>query len=157
MRQLVTRRPVCDADQEFLFGVFCSAQSEKFESLGLSPDQQEQLLRMQFQAQRRSYSSQYPRGDFDVVLINGVPAGNLYTQRGPDKYVLIDITLWPQYRNNGVGAELVRELIQEASAAGKAVNAHVLRDSPAWRLWQRLGFREVADDGVYLRLSTAEV
>jgi len=148
----MTTRPICDADQEFLFEVFCSAQAEKFELLDLPPDQQEQLLRMQYQAQRRAYLSEFPDADFDVVLIDEVPAGNLYAQRGPDRFVLIDITLLPEYRNSGVGADLVRQLIARASAAGKALNAHVSKENPAWRLWQRLGFRQVGDDGVYLTI-----
>ena len=152
MQKPVTRRPGCAADQDFLFGVFCSAQAEKFESLSLLPDQQEQLLRMQYQAQRRAYLGQYPDADFDLVLINGVPAGNLYALRGPDKFVLIDITLLPEHRNSGVGADLVRQLITKASAAGKALNAHVSKENPAWRLWRRLGFRKISDDGVYLTI-----
>jgi ribosomal protein S18 acetylase RimI-like enzyme len=152
MRNSVTTRPICGADEEFLFGVFYSAQAEKFELLDLPPDQQEQLLQLQYQAQRRAYLSEFPGADFDLVLMNGVPAGNLYALRGPDRFVLIDITLLPEHRNSGVGAELIRQLIAAASAAGKALNAHVAKDNPAWHLWRRLGFEVVDDDGVYLRI-----
>lgn len=150
MPHSATRRPITDADLDFLFEVFCSAQGEKFAALDLHPEQLEQLLRTQFEAQRRSYLSQFPDADFDLVLIDGVLAGNLYAQRGPGEFVLIDITLLPQHRNSGAGGELIRQLIAEANTAGKPLSAHVAKDNPAWHLWQRLGFQIVGDDGVYL-------
>ena len=39
-----------------------------------------------------------------------------------------------------------------AGAAGKPVRMHVERFNPARRLYGRLGFREIADKGVYLLL-----
>jgi ribosomal protein S18 acetylase RimI-like enzyme len=72
--------------------------------------------------------------------------------RGPDDFVLIDITLLPEHRNSGIGAGLVRELIVQANAAHEPLRAHVLKQNPAWRLWQRLGFHLISDDGVYLAI-----
>ena len=81
-----------------------------------------------------------------------MPVGNFYTLRGPDEFVLIDITLLPEHRNAGIGAGLVQELIAQANAENEPLFAHVLKDNPAWRLWQRVGFRLVNDDGMYLRI-----
>ena len=70
----------------------------------------------------------------------------------PVEFVLIDIALLPEQRNAGIGAQLVAPLIQQALAAGRPLEAHVHRDNPACRLWRRLGFEIVADDGVYLQI-----
>jgi predicted GNAT family acetyltransferase len=43
-------------------------------------------------------------------------------------------------------------LIDEATDAGKRLSIHVERFNPAMRLYERLGFRAVAEEGVYLRL-----
>jgi predicted GNAT family acetyltransferase len=56
----------------------------------------------------------------------------------------------PECCDRGIGTGLVRQLQSEAAAAGKPLRIHVERFNPALRLYQRLGFREIADRGVYL-------
>jgi len=148
----VTLRPVYADDEAFLFSVFRCVHEGGFASLEFAEEEKTKLLRLQFEAQRVHYHRQYPDADFDVVLLGGVPIGNMYATRGPEDYVLIDISLLPDRRNCGVGAQLVAELIKQARTAGKPVRAHVRRGNPAWRLWQRLGFEQTGDDGVYLEI-----
>ena len=152
MKNSITVRPICTTDEPFLFQLFCSAREDQFASLDLPLEQQEQLMQMQCQAQQQQYRGQFPNADFDLVLKYDVPIGNFYTLRGPDEFVLIDITLLPEHRNAGIGAGLVQELIAQANAANEPLLAHVLKDNPAWRLWQHLGFRLVNDDGMYLHI-----
>ena len=150
-------RPTGATDKAFLFRVFCSAQEGKFGSLSLPAVEKEQLLRMEFTAQLGQYHDQYPDADFNLLIVDDIPVGNFYAQYGPEEFVLIDITLLPEQRNSGVGTQLVRDLIAKANAARKPLHAHVLKANPAWRLWQRLGFRWVEDDGVYLRIEVPVV
>jgi len=152
VQELISLRRVCDDDETFLFGLFCMTQSKVLEPLQLPVGQMEQLLRMQFAGQRMQYHDQYSTADFDVVLRGGVPIGSLYALRGPQEYVLIDIALLPECRGSGIGTQLVNALISEANAAKKKLEAHVLKSNRAWRLWQRLGFELVDDDGVYLHI-----
>ena len=152
MQVSATLRPVCTDDKEFLFAAFCNERAHNFELLSATRDQKEQLLRMQYEAQQRGYRGQFPDANFDVVLIDGVPAGNLFAQRGPDDFTLIDIALLPEHRNRGIATKLIQDLIADACAAGRVLRAHVQKDNPARYLWQRLGFRIVGDDGVYLEL-----
>lgn len=152
MHHSISVRPACADDEQFLFRLFCSAHESQFASLDLPAEQMEQLLRMQFAARQNQYHDQYPNAEFDLVLNDGVSIGNLYAQRGPDEFVLIDITLLADYRNAGIGRRLIEDLVAEALAANKSLHAHVLKSNPAWRLWQRLGFRLVNDDGVYMRI-----
>jgi hypothetical protein len=44
---------------------------------------------------------------------------------------------------------LLRDLMDEAAAAGKAVSIHVEKYNPAMRLYRRLGFTVDEDKGVY--------
>jgi ribosomal protein S18 acetylase RimI-like enzyme len=62
----------------------------------------------------------------------------------------MDIALLPEYCNRGIGTTLLRGLQSEAAAAGKPLRIHVERFSPALRLYERLGFRQIDDRGVYL-------
>jgi GNAT superfamily N-acetyltransferase len=143
---------MCADDEAFLFSLFCSVREETFAALDVRAEQREQLLQIQFDAQGHQYRSQYPNADFDLVLCDGNPIGSLYALRGPDEFVLIDIALLPEHRNCGIGAKLVETLIRQANDFNKPLEAHVLRDNPAWHLWQRLGFEEVSDNGIYMRI-----
>ena len=89
---------------------------------------------------------------FDVVLVDGEPVGRLYVHRGETEIRVVDIALLPEYRGSGIGKSLLRKLLAEADAATKSVTVHVERFNPALRLYERLGFHEIADHGVYLLL-----
>ena len=152
MQKSLTLRPICSNDDSLLFRIFQTVYEPDFEALDIPADQFTDLLRIQFNAQQQQYRRRYPDADFDVVLCDDKPAGSMCALRGPDRFALIDISLLPEYRNRGIGSELVADLISQARIAGKAVDAHVRRGNPAGRLWQRLGFEQVGDDGVYLQI-----
>ena len=82
--------------------------------------------------------------------MDGQPAGRLYVARGSDEIRIVDIALLPESCNRGIGTTLLRGLQSEAAAAGKPLRIHVERFNPALRLYERLGFRQIDDRGVYL-------
>ena len=114
--------------------------------------QKDSFLRMQFEAQDHWYREQMPDASFDVVLVDGAPAGRLYVDRRDDEIRIVDIALLPEHRSRGIGTSLLGELLREADAAGKSVTIHVERLNPALRLYERLGFSVAEDKGIYLFL-----
>jgi ribosomal protein S18 acetylase RimI-like enzyme len=77
----------------------------------------------------------------------------LYVARWDREIRIMDIALLPEHRGSGIGSKLLRELQDEARAAGKTLSIHVERFNPALRLYERLGFQQVEDKGVYLLMS----
>jgi GNAT superfamily N-acetyltransferase len=69
---------------------------------------------------------------------------------GLTRFAPSDIALLPEYCNRGIGTTLQRELQSEAAAAGTPLRIHVERFNRALRLYERLGFRQIEDKGVYL-------
>jgi len=57
--------------------------------------------------------------------------------------------LIPAARGQGIGGALLRQIIDEARAAGLTVTIHVERQNPAFTLYQRLFFHPKEDKGVY--------
>jgi ribosomal protein S18 acetylase RimI-like enzyme len=114
--------------------------------------QKDTFLRMQFDAQDVWYRENYLGATFDVVEVDGEPAGRLYVHRGENEIRIVDIALLPEYRESGTGTSLLGDLLAEADAAGKSVTIHVERLNPALRLYERLGFELAEDKGVYLFL-----
>ena len=107
---------------------------------------------MQFDAQDEWWREHYAQASFDVILVDGEPAGRLYVHRGPSEIRIVDIAILPEHRGGGVGTRLLDDLSAEADAAGKSLTIHVERMNPALRLYERLGFSLAEDKGVYLFL-----
>ena len=63
---------------------------------------------------------------------------------------IVDIALLPAFRGSGLGSQVLAALQARARRAGKPLTIHVETNNPARRLYERLGFVEQADKGVYL-------
>jgi ribosomal protein S18 acetylase RimI-like enzyme len=108
------------------------------------------FLQMQFQAQRRCYLADYPGATLDVIELDDEPVGRLYVHRRENEIRIMDIALLPEFRRRGLGTRLLQSIQQEGGARQKPVTIHVEVFNPARWLYQRLGFREVGTNGVYL-------
>jgi GNAT superfamily N-acetyltransferase len=145
-------RPAGPEDAEFLFTVYASTRAEELAQTSWSEAEKASFLRSQFDAQHRCYRESYAGASFDVILVEGRPAGRLYVERGTEEIRVIDVALLPEFRGQGVGGRLLANLIREAAERGLPVRIHVERFNPALRFYERLGFRVRADRGVYLFL-----
>jgi GNAT superfamily N-acetyltransferase len=83
------------------------------------------------------------------VMGGGEYIGRLYIQRWPTRHGIIDFALLPEFRRHGAGEVILRDLMDEAAAAGKDVSILVEKFDPAMRLYQRLGFVAEEDKGAY--------
>jgi ribosomal protein S18 acetylase RimI-like enzyme len=70
--------------------------------------------------------------------------------RRQNEIAIIDIALLPAHRNHGIGTWFLHGLMAEANNAKIPVRIHVEQMNPALRLYQRLGFVEVENQGIYL-------
>lgn len=149
---MIALRPAGPGDRAFLSRVYASTRAEELAPVPWSDEQKLAFLAMQFDVQDRYYREQFPGTAFQVILLDGRPAGRLYVDRRDDEIRIVDIALLPEHRGAGVGGTLLRGLLDEATRAGKPVRIHVERLNPALRLYARLGFEQVADTGVYVLL-----
>lgn len=149
--QSITVRPAGPEDEAFLAQLFASTRPE-FSFLVLPESQKQFLITMQFNAQRQQYDDSYPEAENAIILLHGQAIGRMMVDRSEREFTLIDIALSPEHRNTGIGTNLIRELLNEASAARKPVRLHVAKSNPAQRLYERLGFSLVADQSMYFEM-----
>lgn len=142
-------RPVTDRDLPFLAELYASTRADELAQVPWSEDEKAAFLQQQFEAQHRHYAEHFRQARFDLVLEGGAPIGRLYVDRRPDEVRVVDIALLPEHRGRGLGSAMLRDLLDEARAAGLPVRIHVEQFNPAMRLYLRLGFRLVHDQGVY--------
>jgi len=142
-------RPIRPEDEAFLYKVYASTREEELAPLEWDAAQKEAFLRMQFLAQHRYYQTYYANDEFLVILQEEQPIGRIYIGRWENEIRLIDIALLPEFRRRGIGTGLLRDLLREGEETGKPVRIHVEKFNPALRLYQRLGFIKIEDQGVY--------
>lgn len=147
MLSLPIIRPVTARDEPFLFQLYASTRAEELAAWNWSPLQRETFLRMQWLAQKRDYESRYPTEDHCIIELKHERVGRLWSVRTEHEMRLVDIALLPEHRGTGMGTMLVRALQVEAAVARKPVRLHVVRDNPALRLYQRLGFVPSGGEG----------
>lgn len=143
-------RPITDSDLEFLRELYASTRRDEMAVTGWPPEQIEAFLRQQFEAQHIHYTTHFPKAGFDLIHAeNGEPIGRLYLEERVDEFRIIDIALLPEFRGRGIGSRLLQDIIDRAFSAKKSVRIHVEHNNPAMRLYQRLGFTKIEEQGVY--------
>lgn len=148
-------RPAVQSDEPFLFELYCSTRAEELTAWGWDAHQREVFLNLQFAAHRRYYQSLENSVVSRIIMQNDDPIGWIATIESEHAVYLADIALAPNYRNVGIGTQILNEEIQAAEQVGKRMTLRVLKTNHAVRLYQRLGFVAVADDGVYLQMEKA--
>jgi ribosomal protein S18 acetylase RimI-like enzyme len=148
-RKTVTLRPVRDEDREFLAALYASTRTEEMSQVPWTTEQKAQFLAMQFEAQTWHYSQEYDPAGFFVIEHEARPVGRLYRElQGSDVHI-IDISIVPEMRGLGLGTMLLQEILDEAASQKRTASIYVEHFNPARRLYDRLGFREIGENGVY--------
>ena len=122
----ISLRAETDTDDEFLRGLYASTRAEEIAQLPHWSDaQKNEFLAMQFDAQRSHYQENYPNACFDIIEQAGQPVGRLYLAEVDGEIRLMDIALLPARRNQGIGTDLTRAVLDFAGRAGLQVTLHV--------------------------------
>jgi len=117
--------------------------------------QKRAFVESQFEAQTSGYAATHPLATHEILLENGTPVGRLYLSCEPARIHIMDITIAPAARNAGIGSEILHEILAEADQTGKPVSIYVESFNPSLRLFGRLGFRCVKEDGFQRLLERA--
>lgn len=150
--ELVSLRLATSDDEPFLLRLFGSTRIDEFKFLDADAAQLEALIKMQFNLQRQQYEAGYPDAEHNIILYDGQLSGRIFIDEGEREITLVDVALLPEYRNNGVGRYLLDQLLDRAAAARKPIRLHVAKANPARRLYERVGFSIVDEDGMYFEM-----
>lgn len=149
----VVLRHADETDRDTLYRIFIASRDDLIAAVeGWGQQQRDAFLHTQFRAQQDQYRDHYPQARFDVIVFDGEIVGQLYVALTGDEIRLVDINLLPEFRNRGIGAALVRDLLDEATGLNLPVILHVTKGNPAVQLYRRLGFTSVEGQDVYKRM-----
>ncbi len=145
----VELRPISPSDRPFLLGLFADIRRPAFLEIGWSGADLEALLESQFELQSSAYASRYPDGEFLLVLEAGQPIGRLYLASLPEELRVVDLALVESARGRGIGTHLLQLVCRRADAERRLVRFYVEARNRAQRLYERMEFRPVAEEGPY--------
>lgn len=141
-------RPARRDDEEFLFVLHRAAMRDYVEATWGWDERW----------QRAHFARAYKPGRHAVVVRAATAAadiGRISLTRHWRRLFLRDVELIAAERNHGLGTAMIRAVLAFARTEGRRVELLVLKCNPAQRLYARLGFEIVADDGERLTMRAA--
>jgi ribosomal protein S18 acetylase RimI-like enzyme len=148
----VTLRAVTTDDEPFLRQVYASTRADELASVPWTAEQKTAFCDMQYDAQERDYRSRWPDMRYEIIVVDGAPAGRLWQSFTPDEAHVLDIAILPEFRGQGAGRHVLQHAIDEARATNRMFSIYVEKTNPARRLYERLGLRVVAEGELYDRM-----
>ncbi len=147
---LVELRPVGPEDEDFLLRLYESTRAAELALVPWEAAQRELFVRLQSVAQRAHYQAEYPTAEQLLILLDGEPIGRLYVHRRETEIRLLDFSLLPEYHTSAAAPQLVRSLMDEAAAVGKAVTIHQQPGDALQGLFEQLDFKPIANNGAHV-------
>ena len=131
----VTLRPAVGGDFEACRRTYFAEMDWINERLQLKRDEQESMFRKLW----------HPR-QVCVIQADGVDVGWLQTVVSKSEEFLGQIFVDAPFQNRGIGTEVLRRIIEEASRRRLPVRLAVVKFNRSRRLYERLGFRVTRED-----------
>ncbi|CAH0220065.1 GNAT family N-acetyltransferase [Roseomonas sp. CECT 9278] len=129
-------RPAEEADFEPLLDLSVRVLRADLERLGrFLPERRRARMRAVFDA-----------GELRVIMQDGARLGCIGMAPAADHIALHSVYVEPTFQGRGIGAAAVAAVLD--GAPGLPLRIEVLRESPAHRFWERLGFARVGEEGV---------
>lgn len=93
----------------------------------------------------RHFADCIRRGHVSIIEVDGVRVGMVQLFEEPSSVEVGEIQVQTSYQNRGIGTRVLSDIIANAHRHGKCVRLEVgLKNDKAFRLYERLGFRRVA-------------
>jgi len=128
-------RPALDHDFEYCRRLY-------FDGMGWIIDE----LHLDRTAQETGFRQQWNTAQVRIVLFDGTDVGWVQTVRADNELFVGQMFVESLFQRKGIGTQVMKRLISEATAFNLAVRVNVVRINPARRLYERLGFRVTHED-----------
>jgi len=141
------------SEEAFLYLLFASNRAAEMALMPISPADKEFLLQVQFRSMNDTYRKNYPAARYDIIELDRWPVGRIVTAVQADCVYYVDFALLPQAQGIGIGTTVLAAALEEPRRLG--LPARLRSFSYNWaaqRLYDKLGFRALADEPPYVLL-----
>ncbi len=131
--QVFRLRPAAEADFQPMLALSIRVMRAHLERIGrYDPDRRRARMRKQFDV-----------GILQVIEADGAMIGCVGVEAGGEAVEIHSLFLEPAVQGRGLGQAVFRTI--QASHPGRPFHIEVLKESPARRFWERLGFTVVGE------------
>jgi ribosomal protein S18 acetylase RimI-like enzyme len=123
-------RKALSSDLPFLIELRKATMRKHYLNAGLAYNDEEQTKRI--------------KDRFDlakIILFDGQDIGLLKIDQASVPWALHQIQILPVHQKKGLGEQILRQITGEAKKSGASIQLGVLKNNPAKRLYERVGFR----------------
>ena len=140
-------------DAAFLFALFAATRSPEMEVMPIDAKAKDFLLRAQYRSMTETYRREYPNARWEVVEIEGEPAGLLVTDVGSACVTYVDIAILPHVQGRGLARRVMLKALEEPRLLGLPARVSVLMHNVAsLRLCERVGFVRAEESPPFVHL-----
>lgn len=97
-------------------------------------------------AQEVSFQQQWDRTQVRIIVFDDVDIGWLQTVMQAHELFIAQMFVDRPFQRKGIGTEVMKRLIGEATQLNRKVRLSVVKINPARRLYERMGFRVTHED-----------
>lgn len=119
----------------------------------LGPDVALQMRSVEWAARTSGWSSRPGPLRTFAIAVAGEDVGYLCLEREHGAVTIVDVAVVPGARGRGIGAAALGRVLADADRDGLETRLTVAADSPAVRLYRRLGFAEWDRDELNVRMA----
>jgi ribosomal protein S18 acetylase RimI-like enzyme len=130
-----TSRPALESDVPFLLRLRKRTMDAHLAASGANTADEKHIERLMYRFECA-----------EILLQDGLPIGLLKVARDPNEWKVIQIQIAPHLQGQGLGAQILNGVIEQARAAGAELVLSVLKANPARALYERLGFVVEGED-----------
>ncbi len=141
MKPEITLRDASSADETFLLRLRKLTMTEHLLNAGVPIDDGTHLQRIRSKFE-----------DAKVIRAREDDVGLLKLSRADAEWHVHQLQLIPEHQGRGIGNAVLRRVLAEAEQANVAVSLSVMRENPARRLYERLGFAYVGETNQDLKM-----
>jgi putative acetyltransferase len=103
-------------------------------------------LKLDKAAHAASFRGRWEATEVRLIMLDGADIGWLQATTNEDALYLGQLFVAPAFQRQGIGTEVMKHLIIEATFTGRSVTLGVVKTNPALRLYRRLGFQTTNED-----------
>jgi ribosomal protein S18 acetylase RimI-like enzyme len=90
--------------------------------------------------QKRLFDLHFNSTTAEIISMEGQDVGAVTIERQEESVFLSNIQILPEFQGHGVGTAIIKEMLATAHAHRLPATLRVLKNNPAKRLYERLGF-----------------
>jgi ribosomal protein S18 acetylase RimI-like enzyme len=103
--------------------------------------------------QRTDLDRRFMAYTVSIIEKGGQAVGGLALESKPESIYIHEVQVSPEHQGSGIGAAVVRSVIEQAASRGVTVTLSVLEVNPrARQLYERLGFHVTAFEAPFFRM-----